>query len=147
MNLFYLFKLISYQLFSYQLFSFMYQRNFAKFILICLLFSTFGCQKSGVQPATVSPATLRDVPALKLNFRFETDVPAPPATNETAQSDERNAAVHSRILIRTGRRNFSIKQSFRQTNREFWWFITGRKICREIFVSICIRQRGNYCGE
>lgn len=73
----------------------MYQRNFAKLILVCLVITAFGCQKSILQPPTVAPATLRDVSALKLNFRLETDVPAPPATNETAQTDERNAAVQT----------------------------------------------------
>ncbi len=73
----------------------MYQKNFAKLILIWLVFSAFGCQKSVFQPPTVAPATLRDVPALKLNFRLETDVPAPPANGETAQTEERNVAVQT----------------------------------------------------
>ncbi len=75
---------------------FMYQRNFAKLILIALVFSAFGCEKSVFQSPTVAPATLRDVPAVKLNFRFETDVPAPPANAaQTAQSEERNAAIQN----------------------------------------------------
>jgi hypothetical protein len=73
----------------------MYQRKFLKLIIIWLVFCAFGCQKSTLQPPTVAPATLRDVSALKLNFRFETDVPPPPVVNETAQSDERNAAVQT----------------------------------------------------
>lgn len=75
----------------------MFQKNFAKLILIALAFSAFGCQSGNpfqTAPQTVAPATLRDVPAVKLNFRFETDVPAPPANaNQTAQTEERNAAV------------------------------------------------------
>jgi len=78
----------------------MYQRNFAKLILIALAFSTFACQSGGnifqSAPASVAPATLRDVPAVKLNFRFETDVPAPPANAvQTTQTEERNAAVQN----------------------------------------------------
>ena len=73
----------------------MFQRNFARFILFTFLLSTIGCQRNIFQTPTVAPASLRDVPALKLNFRFETDVPAPPATSETAQTDERNAAVQT----------------------------------------------------
>ena len=73
----------------------MFQRKFLKLIIIWLVFCAFGCQKSDFQAPTIAPATLRDVPALKLNFRFETDVPPPPVTNETAQSDERNAAVQT----------------------------------------------------
>jgi hypothetical protein len=73
----------------------MFQKNFAKLILIWLAFSAFGCQKSVVQSPTVAPATLRDVPALKLNFRFETDVPAPTVTNAAIQTEERNVAVQA----------------------------------------------------
>jgi hypothetical protein len=60
-----------------------------------MLFFAFSCQKSGFQPPTVAPATLRDVSSIKLNFRFEADVPPPPAISETAQTDERNAAVQT----------------------------------------------------
>lgn len=74
-------------------------KNFAKLILIALAASAFGCQNGGVfqsPPASVAPASLRDVPAVKLNFRFETDVPAPPANaNQMAQTEERNAAVQN----------------------------------------------------
>ncbi len=73
----------------------MSQKNFTKLILIVLVFSVLGCQKSVFQPPTVAPATLRDVSALKLNFRFETDVPPPSATGEVAQSEERNVAVQT----------------------------------------------------
>lgn len=73
----------------------MSQRNFAKLILIWLVFASFGCQQKPLQPSTIVPTTLRDVPALKLNFRFETDVPAPSIAAETAQTDERNAAVQT----------------------------------------------------
>ncbi len=76
----------------------MYQKNFAKLISIWLIFAAVGCQQKGVlqsSPATVAPATLRDVPALKLNFRFETDVPAPTVSGEAAQTEERNAAVQT----------------------------------------------------
>lgn len=77
----------------------MFQKNFSKLILIALAFSTFGCQNNNpfqAPPASVAPATLRDVPAVKLNFRFETDVPAPPASAvQTAQTEERNAAVQN----------------------------------------------------
>jgi hypothetical protein len=73
----------------------MLNRNLAKFVLAVVLLSSFGCQKSIFEPATVAPASLRDVPALRLNFRFESDVPAPPEINQNAQSEERNAAVQA----------------------------------------------------
>ncbi len=65
-------------------------------ILICigslLIFS--GCQRNILQSPTTAPATLRAVPALRLNFRFETDVPAP-TVNQPAQMEERNVAVQA----------------------------------------------------
>ncbi|HXG83207.1 MAG TPA: hypothetical protein VNI84_04180 [Pyrinomonadaceae bacterium] len=73
----------------------MYQRFFAKLFLIALAFSASGCQRAIFEAPTVAPASLRDVPAVKLNFRFETDVPAPPAGNQAMQSEERNAAVQN----------------------------------------------------
>jgi hypothetical protein len=72
----------------------MFERNFARFLLFTLLLVTFGCQRNIFEKPTVVPSSLRDVPALKLNFRFETDVPAPPV-NETVQTEERNAAVQT----------------------------------------------------
>lgn len=75
----------------------MYQRYFAQLFLIALAFSAFGCERAVVdnKPTVVAPASLRDVPAVKLNFRFETDVPAPPASSQSLQSEERNAAVQN----------------------------------------------------
>jgi hypothetical protein len=73
----------------------MHKRNFTKFLLLTFLVSTFGCQRNIFETPTVAPLTLRDVPALRLNFRFETDVPAPPAMSENAQTDERNIAVQT----------------------------------------------------
>jgi hypothetical protein len=73
----------------------MSQRCFTKFVLFAFLLSTLACQKSVFQTPTVAPATLRDVPALKLNFRLETDVPAPTVVNGKAQTEERNAAVQT----------------------------------------------------
>jgi hypothetical protein len=72
----------------------MINRNLAKLFLAIVLLSSFGCQKSIFQSPTVAPASLRDVPALRLNFRFESDVPAPPE-NQNTQSEERNAAVQA----------------------------------------------------
>ena len=73
----------------------MLQRNFTGFFLLIFLFSALGCQKTNFEPPTFAPASLRDVPALKLNFRFETDVPEPVLTNPTVQTDERNEAVQA----------------------------------------------------
>lgn len=73
----------------------MFQRNFIKFLLLTLLLSAVGCRQTVFEKETVAPATLRDVSALRLNYRFETDVPAPTNTNQPTQIEERNAAVQN----------------------------------------------------
>jgi hypothetical protein len=72
----------------------MFQRNFIKFLLVTFLLAAVGCQQTVFEKETIAPASLRDVPALRLNFRFETDVPAP-TINNGAQTEERNAAVQN----------------------------------------------------
>jgi hypothetical protein len=58
-----------------------------------LIFS--GCRQNVFQSPTVAPTTLRDVPALRLNFRYEADVPAPPEAIKAAPVEERNPAVQA----------------------------------------------------
>jgi hypothetical protein len=73
-------------------------KNSVKFLFVVslLIFFGGGCQRNIFQtsPTSNAPTTLRDVPALRLNFRFETDVPAP-TVNQPAQTEERNAAVQA----------------------------------------------------
>ncbi len=61
---------------------------------IILIFLS-SCQKNAFDPETVTASSLREVPALRLNFRFENDVPAPPPTNSNAQTEEKNGAVQT----------------------------------------------------
>ncbi len=68
--------------------------NFIKLICIGSLLIFSSCQRNISQSPTAVPATLRDVPALRLNFRFETDAPAP-TVNQPAQMEERNVAVQA----------------------------------------------------
>lgn len=65
-------------------------------VLVLLLLTAFGCRQNIFQtsPANNAPTTLKDVPALRLNFRFEPDVPAPTVA-PAAQSDERSAGVQN----------------------------------------------------
>lgn len=67
---------------------------FKLLLLVCLpVFN--GCQRNVFQAPTPNvPLTLRDVPALRLNFRLESDVPAP-TVNQPLQSEERNVAVQN----------------------------------------------------
>ncbi len=67
----------------------------AKLVFFVGLTILLGCQKNAAPTPTVNlPKTLRDVPALRLNFRFESDVPAP-TVNQTTQIEERNPAVQA----------------------------------------------------
>jgi len=70
-------------------------RIIKKIVVFTLLMATAGCQKSIFESSTVSPATLRDVPALRLNFRYEADVPAPNDPEKSAPAEEKNAAVQA----------------------------------------------------
>lgn len=70
-------------------------RNFAKILFIFSLAFLMACQRNIFQSPTVAPATLRDVPALKLNFRFESDVPAPTVAGQPQANEERVQAVQN----------------------------------------------------
>ena len=66
-------------------------------LLLTGVLNLIGCQRDIFQatpPPTNAPQTLRDVPALRLNFRFEADVPAP-VINQPIATEERNAAVQA----------------------------------------------------
>lgn len=67
--------------------------KFAKLILIIAVLSALACQRAAFEKQTVAPATLRAVPALKFNFRFEPDVPAPPV--KQAAAEEKNGAIQN----------------------------------------------------
>src|SRR5215213_1771477 len=70
-------------------------RNFSKILFVAGLLSITACQRNIFQSPTVAPATLRDVPALKLNFRFEPDVPQPSAASQTQANEERIQSVQN----------------------------------------------------
>ena len=70
-------------------------RNSLKIFIIAGFLITAACQKTDFQSPTVAPSAMRDVPALRLNYRYEADVPAPPETAKNAPAEERNAAVQA----------------------------------------------------
>lgn len=73
----------------------MYLKTIAKIFIVGALLITAGCQKSIFQSPTVAPVSMRDVPALRLNFRYEADVPAPSEAAKNVQTEERNGAVQA----------------------------------------------------
>ncbi len=66
-----------------------------KLLVFTLLLSTAACQRNIFDSPTVAPSALRDVPALRLNFRYEADVPAPSDLAQAAPAEEKNAAVQA----------------------------------------------------
>ncbi len=72
----------------------MFQRNFLRFFLIILVLSAFGCSTNPLKTPEPRTVALREIPAQRLNYRFEADVPAPTKDEKTpVQSTERNEAV------------------------------------------------------
>ncbi len=72
----------------------MFQRIFLKFLLLAILLPVLACQQNVVPTSpTVAPSAMRDVPALRLNYRFEADVPPPEQANQPPQIEEKNGLV------------------------------------------------------
>lgn len=71
------------------------QKTFTVFIIFCFLILTISCQNPGVKPSDTTPGSLSDIPAQRLNFRFEADVPDPPAAETNGQTDERIPAIQN----------------------------------------------------
>jgi hypothetical protein len=65
-----------------------------KLIIAACLASLTACQANPLSPVSVTPSTLREVPALRLNYRYEADVPDPSGDAKKA-AEERNAAVQA----------------------------------------------------
>lgn len=64
------------------------------FTISLILLSLTACQQNKTDAPTVTASALRDVPSLRLNFRFENDVPAPPAKEQNA-AEEKNAVIQT----------------------------------------------------
>ncbi len=66
----------------------------AFFLLIWITFLSFGCGNNIFQSQPTTATALREVPAVRLNFRYEGDVPAP--TLDAAKTgEERNEAIQA----------------------------------------------------
>jgi hypothetical protein len=70
--------------------------NFKLSGLLLIAVGLAGCGgKAGSSGTTTGPSALKDVPAVRLNFRYEGDVPAPAAEQQNQQSEQRNAGVQA----------------------------------------------------
>ncbi len=70
-------------------------RDLTKIVLIFSLFIFSACEKNIFKSSEVSATTLRDVPALKLNFRYEADVPTPTIAEKTELTEQKNTAIQA----------------------------------------------------
>src|SRR5204863_2249324 len=69
-----------------------------KLPFVVLLFAislTSGCQNNIFQPANTAPPAMKDMPSVRLNYKYEADVPAPSIEANKTISTERNAAVQA----------------------------------------------------
>ncbi len=67
-----------------------------KLIVLAALAAISGaCQSNIFKQSNVTPAALREVPSVRLGFRYEGDVPAPATANQNVQADELNPAVRA----------------------------------------------------
>jgi hypothetical protein len=62
-------------------------------LTIGILFS--GCQKNALTGSSSVASALKDVPSVRLNFRYEPDVPAPAETGKPSASEALNPAVQA----------------------------------------------------
>ncbi len=69
------------------------KKYFLIFTILLILLSLSACERNIFQSPTVTPSSLRDVAAVRLNFRFESDVPQPTAANQPRQIIDKNQAV------------------------------------------------------
>ena len=64
--------------------------------IICLIAAIVfaGCSRSGVDVPGAAPSSLSEVPAVRLNYRYEADVPPPDPSKDPAR-EERNPSVQA----------------------------------------------------
>ena len=65
----------------------------ALLLTVAALFA--GCSSTGSGPSNKSETSIAQVPAVRLNYKYEPDVPAPSAEMNKAPSEERNAAIQA----------------------------------------------------
>jgi len=69
-------------------------RSTLSILLIAIFALCVACSRSNVDLPGASPSALKDVPAVRLNYRYEPDVPPPDSTKDGVKED-RNAAVQN----------------------------------------------------
>ena len=70
-----------------------FTRHAAAGLLFATIFS--GCGRGPANNSNSAPTAFSQVPAVRLSFRYEADVPGPEPQGNPAQSDERSAAIQA----------------------------------------------------
>lgn len=73
--------------------SFMHLRKLTLPLVALTVSLAFGCQNKMFQPEPATPPAMKTIPAVRLNYRYEADVPAPSMINSTVALEERNPEV------------------------------------------------------
>ncbi len=71
----------------------MFYRKLSFLTLLALLVFAAACKTQRSEPREVVPLALKNVPAQRLNYKFETDVPPPELKEDGETGDDRNEAV------------------------------------------------------
>ncbi|MBK8147681.1 MAG: hypothetical protein IPK58_05565 [Acidobacteria bacterium] len=68
-----------------------------KLVFLAVIAAAFSaaCQSNVFKSPAIAPATLREVPSVKLGFRYEGDVPQPATASQNAVTEELNPAVRA----------------------------------------------------
>lgn len=64
------------------------------FIWLTVVITLAACGRSSDSPSALTPSSLKDVPAVRLNYRYEADIP-PPDPPKDAAKEERSAPVQN----------------------------------------------------
>src|SRR5258705_9038074 len=69
-------------------------RSTLSILLITIFALCVACARSNIELPGATPTSLNQVPSVRLNYRYEPDVPPPDAPKDAAR-EERNAAVQN----------------------------------------------------
>ncbi len=119
-------------------------KTIAAAALFAVLLQFAACSTEKMSGGGGLPASLAEVPSVRLNYRYEADVPSPEAT-EKPPAEERHPGVLA-DFDRTVRRNCSTAHSPRLTSNECSRYTTVRGTPRRSSAWTCT-VRKDRCSE
>jgi hypothetical protein len=69
--------------------------NLKSHLLVLFAAALLGCNSGPTRSANKTPPAMHDVPAVRLNYKYEPDVPGPTSDANKAAAEQRNAAVQA----------------------------------------------------